>query len=134
MPFEKNTVVWASAGTGKTRKLVEVYIELLERGLDPTRIVAVTFTERAAAERWRRRIGLTAFVLSAFSGIAQSATASIGRITGRSRWKASVIGSDGDAHGVHLGVWTGIRQPLPAEREHRGDDQADGDDDHARDE
>ena len=50
MPFEKNTVVWASAGTGKTRKLVEVYLELLERGLDPTRIVAVTFTERAAAE------------------------------------------------------------------------------------
>src|SRR5213078_4686439 len=50
MPFETNTVVWASAGTGKTRKLVDVYLELLERGLDPTRIVAVTFTERAAAE------------------------------------------------------------------------------------
>ena len=50
MPFERNTVVWASAGTGKTRKLVDVYLELLERGLDPTRIVAVTFTERAAAE------------------------------------------------------------------------------------
>src|SRR5215470_1520802 len=50
MPFERNTVVWASAGTGKTRKLVEVYLELLERGLDPMRIAAVTFTERAAAE------------------------------------------------------------------------------------
>src|SRR5919205_2695610 len=50
MPFDKNTVVWASAGTGKTRKLVEVYLELLERGIDPIRIVAVTFTERAAAE------------------------------------------------------------------------------------
>src|SRR5215471_9768240 len=50
MSFEANTVVWASAGTGKTRKLVEVYLELLERGLDPMRIVAVTFTERAAAE------------------------------------------------------------------------------------
>jgi ATP-dependent helicase/nuclease subunit A len=50
MSFEANTVVWASAGTGKTRKLVEVYLELLERGFDPTRIVAVTFTERAAAE------------------------------------------------------------------------------------
>src|SRR5437870_13446254 len=50
MPFETNTVVWASAGTGKTRKLVEVYLELLERGIDPLRIVAVTFTERAAAE------------------------------------------------------------------------------------
>src|SRR5437870_12835762 len=48
--FETNTVVWASAGTGKTRKLVDVYLELLERGMDPGRIVAVTFTERAAAE------------------------------------------------------------------------------------
>jgi ATP-dependent helicase/nuclease subunit A len=50
MPFEKNTVVWASAGTGKTRKLVEVYLELIEQGMDPLRIVAVTFTEKAAAE------------------------------------------------------------------------------------
>jgi len=50
MALEKNTVVLASAGTGKTRKLVEVYLELLERGVDPLRIVAVTFTEKAAAE------------------------------------------------------------------------------------
>ncbi|MBI4472479.1 MAG: UvrD-helicase domain-containing protein [Acidobacteria bacterium] len=50
MSLEKNTVVWASAGTGKTRKLVEVYLELLDRGVDPLRIVAVTFTEKAAAE------------------------------------------------------------------------------------
>src|SRR6185436_18116425 len=50
MSFDKNTVVWASAGTGKTRKLVEVYLELLEQGIDPLRIVAVTFTEKAAAE------------------------------------------------------------------------------------
>src|SRR5436309_14916093 len=50
MLFETNTVVWASAGTGKTRKLVDVYLKLLERGMDPGRIVAVTFTERAAAE------------------------------------------------------------------------------------
>jgi ATP-dependent helicase/nuclease subunit A len=58
MLFETNTVVWASAGTGKTRKLVQVYLELLERGIDPLRIVAVTFTERAAAEM-RDRIRTT---------------------------------------------------------------------------
>jgi ATP-dependent helicase/nuclease subunit A len=70
--FDRNTVVLASAGTGKTRKLVEVYIELLERGIDPMRIAAVTFTEKAAAEmrdrirtalygkpgQWMRPIGL----------------------------------------------------------------------------
>ena len=50
MSLNKNTVVWASAGTGKTRKLVEVYLDLLDRGADPLRIVAVTFTEKAAAE------------------------------------------------------------------------------------
>jgi ATP-dependent helicase/nuclease subunit A len=50
MSFDKNTVVWASAGTGKTRKLVEVYLHLLEQGIDPMRIVAMTFTEKAAAE------------------------------------------------------------------------------------
>src|SRR5436190_12710712 len=50
MSFDKNTVVLASAGTGKTRKLVEVYLELLEAGADPLRIVAMTFTEKAAAE------------------------------------------------------------------------------------
>src|SRR5262245_31315870 len=50
MSFDRNTVVWASAGTGKTRKLVEVYLELLDEGVDPLRIVAMTFTEKAAAE------------------------------------------------------------------------------------
>ena len=45
MVLEKNTVVLASAGTGKTRKLVEVYLELLERGVDPLRIVAVYLYE-----------------------------------------------------------------------------------------
>jgi ATP-dependent helicase/nuclease subunit A len=55
-----NTVVWASAGTGKTRKLVEVYIGLLEQGVDPMRIVAVTFTEKAAAEM-RDRIRSTLY-------------------------------------------------------------------------
>src|SRR5690242_16527923 len=54
MPFEKNTVVWASAGTGKTRKLVETYVELTEAGIDPMRIVAITFTEKAAAEMRHR--------------------------------------------------------------------------------
>src|SRR5688572_2328681 len=54
MSFDKNTVVWASAGTGKTRKLVDVYLELLDQGIDPQHIVAVTFTEKAAAEMRER--------------------------------------------------------------------------------
>ncbi|HET9941866.1 MAG TPA: UvrD-helicase domain-containing protein, partial [Terriglobia bacterium] len=50
MPLLRNTVVRASAGTGKTYKLVSTWIELVESGTDPLRIVAVTFTEKAAAD------------------------------------------------------------------------------------
>jgi ATP-dependent helicase/nuclease subunit A len=50
MSLTQNTVVLASAGTGKTRRLVECYVALLDEGADPFNIVAVTFTEKAAAE------------------------------------------------------------------------------------
>jgi superfamily I DNA/RNA helicase len=50
LPLAKNTVVRASAGTGKTYKLVATWVELVEGGGDPLRIVAVTFTEKAAAD------------------------------------------------------------------------------------
>lgn len=50
MPLAKNTVVRASAGTGKTYKLVTTWVDLVECGGDPLRIVAVTFTEKAAAD------------------------------------------------------------------------------------
>ncbi|HVQ64500.1 MAG TPA: UvrD-helicase domain-containing protein, partial [Terriglobia bacterium] len=43
-------MVRASAGTGKTYKLVATWVELVEGGGDPLRIVAVTFTEKAAAD------------------------------------------------------------------------------------
>jgi ATP-dependent helicase/nuclease subunit A len=49
--FETNTWVSAGAGSGKTRTLVELYVRLLtEDGLSPERLVAMTFTEKAAAE------------------------------------------------------------------------------------
>lgn len=50
MPLAKNTVVKASAGTGKTYKLVTTWVDLVNSGDDPIRIVAMTFTERAAAD------------------------------------------------------------------------------------
>src|SRR5436190_5728280 len=45
-----NVVLEASAGTGKTYVLVERYLNLLQRGVDPANILAVTFTRKAAAE------------------------------------------------------------------------------------
>src|SRR5436190_24166998 len=45
-----NVVLEASAGTGKTYVLVERYLNLLQHGVDPANILAITFTRKAAAE------------------------------------------------------------------------------------
>ncbi len=45
-----SVAVTAGAGTGKTHMLAHRYLHHLEHGLEPLQVVAVTFTERAAAE------------------------------------------------------------------------------------
>src|SRR5262252_7876447 len=50
----QNVVLEASAGTGKTRVLVERYVNLLLAGVDPTHILAITFTRKAAADMRQR--------------------------------------------------------------------------------
>src|SRR5262245_12277971 len=52
----QNIVLEASAGTGKTRVLVDRYVNLLLAGVDPERILAITFTRKAAAEMRQRII------------------------------------------------------------------------------
>jgi len=50
----RNIVLEASAGTGKTRVLVDRYVNLLLAGVEPEHILAITFTRKAAAEMRQR--------------------------------------------------------------------------------
>jgi ATP-dependent helicase/nuclease subunit A len=52
----QNVVLEASAGTGKTRVLVERYVNLLLAGVEPDRVLAITFTRKAAMEMRQRII------------------------------------------------------------------------------
>jgi len=55
--IEKHVCVTAGAGSGKTTVLVQRYLKILrERDVTPREIVAITFTEKAAAEMKERII------------------------------------------------------------------------------
>ena len=51
IPLDRRCLVEASAGTGKTFTIALLYVRLvMERGLDPSEILVVTYTRAAAAE------------------------------------------------------------------------------------
>jgi len=50
----QHVVLEASAGTGKTKVLVDRYVRLIRLGVSPRHILAITFTRKAAAEMRER--------------------------------------------------------------------------------
>ncbi|MEZ5324597.1 MAG: UvrD-helicase domain-containing protein [Verrucomicrobiales bacterium] len=46
----QNEMILASAGAGKTYQLTDRYVALMARGVEPERIIALTFTRKAAGE------------------------------------------------------------------------------------
>jgi len=59
-------LVVAGAGSGKTRTLTAKFAHLIEQGYDPGRILAITFTNKAADEMKFRLMRLTGLPLSKF--------------------------------------------------------------------
>ena len=66
----RNVALEASAGTGKTRVLVDRYVGLLQAGVAPRNILAITFTRKAAAEM-RQRVMATLRERHQLGGIAE---------------------------------------------------------------
>ncbi len=72
-PFHPLLAISASAGSGKTYRLALRYIELLARGVKPERIVALTFTRKAAGEMSARVIERLARAAAGPAGLQQLA-------------------------------------------------------------
>src|ERR1700678_4726123 len=66
-------LIVAGAGTGKTDTLAQRVAHLVIHGVDPARIMMLTFTTRAAAEMRRRAYELTKLALNeTLGGVGQS--------------------------------------------------------------
>ena len=54
MALSENIWISASAGSGKTKALIDKFLKILLDGTPPTKILCVTFTKAAAAEMFKR--------------------------------------------------------------------------------
>ncbi|MFQ5857793.1 MAG: UvrD-helicase domain-containing protein [Anaerolineae bacterium] len=101
---EADIAVTAGAGSGKTRALVGRYVRLLEDGLPPRSVVAITFTEKAAREmRTRIRRLIQQWLTERPAGIE------------RSRWEETYAELDAAPIGTIHSLCATILRTHPAE-------------------
>jgi ATP-dependent helicase/nuclease subunit A len=101
--FDRNVVVVAGAGTGKTTLLVNRLVHLLMKEPQPisiTQIVALTFTNKAATEmkvRLRERLGLLANLHADTAGMQDGGAVSLGDLQARYGLTRAEIAARADA-------------------------------------
>ncbi|PWT71225.1 MAG: hypothetical protein C5B59_18435 [Bacteroidetes bacterium] len=69
--IDKNLLIIACAGSGKTQVISERVINILEQGIHPSKIIAFTYTEKAAAELQARILKLCREKLPELKGLAE---------------------------------------------------------------
>src|SRR5688572_18016908 len=99
-----NTVIRASAGTGKTHQLAVRFLGLLARGVSPDEILATTFTRKAAGEILDRVLFRLAEA-AAEDGKARSLAEEIGDDTlSRERCRDLLVKSARQLHRLRVGT------------------------------
>ncbi|MFQ5421111.1 MAG: UvrD-helicase domain-containing protein, partial [Anaerolineae bacterium] len=107
----RDIAVMAGAGSGKTRTLVGRYLSLLEEGLPPQRIAAVTFTEKAAREMRSRIRGLVQDWLQ----MDLDEDGRSDRLSGRSFWQSIYAEMDAAPIGTIHSLCARVLRAHPAE-------------------
>ena len=101
---DRDVVVTAGAGSGKTRTLVARYVSLLAEGVEPRRVAAITFTKKAAREMRSR-------VRDAINNLVQEAQS----LDEQLRWLGLASRMDSARIGTIHSICTEILQAHPAE-------------------
>ena len=69
--LDKNLLIIACAGSGKTQVISERVINILKHGTPPSKIIAFTYTEKAAGELQARILKLCREQLPELKGLAE---------------------------------------------------------------